>query len=68
MTLEEQLESVQKAIAAIESGGQETDIEVSDNRRRVVRGRLKDLYDREARLQMAIRRRNGGSVSYAVPR
>jgi hypothetical protein len=62
MTLEEQLDSVRKAIAAIEAGGQEIDIEVNQNRRRVVRAKLLDLYDREARLKMAIRRRDGGSV------
>jgi hypothetical protein len=62
MTLEEQLESVEKAIATIEAGGQETDIEVNENRRRVVRAKLRDLYDREAKLRMAIRRRHGGSV------
>jgi hypothetical protein len=62
MTLEEQLASVLKAIAAIEAGGQEIDIEVNENRRRVVRAKLRDLYDREAKLRMAIRRRDGGSV------
>ncbi|HET9239463.1 MAG TPA: hypothetical protein VFO10_19530 [Oligoflexus sp.] len=62
MTLEEQLASVLKAIAAIEAGGQEIDIEVNENRRRVVRAKLKDLYDREAKLRMAIRRRDGGSI------
>ncbi len=62
MTLEEQLQSVQRAIAAIEASGQETDIEVNQNRRRIVRARLRDLYDREAKLRMAIRRRNGRSM------
>jgi hypothetical protein len=62
MKLEEQLKSVEKAIAAIESGGQEIDIEVNENRRRVVRARLRDLYDREAKLRMAIRRRDGGGI------
>lgn len=65
MTIEEQLQSVQKAISAIESGGQEVDIEVNDNRRRVVRASLKDLYEREARLKMAIKRQGGGSVYHA---
>lgn len=68
MTLEEQLESVQKAIATIENGGQEIDIEVNQNRRNVVRARLKDLYDREAKLLMRIRRQNDGSVTYVIPR
>jgi hypothetical protein len=62
MALEEQLASVKKAIAVIEEGGQQTDIEVNQNRRCVVRARLKDLYDREAKLRVAIRRRDGGSV------
>ncbi len=68
MTLEEQLDSVQKAIARIEEGGQEIDIEVNQNRRNVVRARLKDLYDRETKLKMAIRRQNGGGVIHAIPR
>ncbi|HYX36790.1 MAG TPA: hypothetical protein VE954_27090 [Oligoflexus sp.] len=67
MTLEEQLASVQKAIAAIESGGQEVDIEVNQNRRNIVRARLKDLYEREAKLKMAIRRQNGGSIFHGHP-
>ncbi len=67
MTLEEQLASVQKAIAAIESGGQEVDIEVNQNRRNIVRARLKDLYEREAKLKMAIRRQNGGSIFHGYP-
>jgi hypothetical protein len=64
MTLEEQLDSVQKAISNIESGGQEIDVEVNQNRRRVIRARLRDLYEREAKLKMAIRRRNGGGVHH----
>ncbi len=68
MTLEEQLDSVQKAIARIEEGGQEIDIEVNQNRRNVVRAKLKDLYDRETKLKMAIRRENGGGVIHAIPR
>ena len=67
MTLEMQLDSVQKAIAMIESGGQEIDIEVNQNRRNVVRARLKDLYEREAKLKMAIRRQNGGGITHAIP-
>lgn len=68
MTLEEQLESVQRAIAAIESGGQETSIEVNQNRRDIVRPKLKDLYEREQKLKMAIRRQNGGGMFIAIPR
>lgn len=68
MTLEEQLDSVQRAIARIEEGGQEIDVEVNQHRRNVVRARLKDLYDREAKLKMAIRRQNGEGVIFAIPR
>ncbi len=68
MTLEEQLDSVQRAIARIEEGGQEIDIEVNQNRRNVVRAKLKDLYDREMKLKMAIRRQNGEGVIHAIPR
>ncbi len=68
MTLQEQLDSVQKAIARIEEGGQEIDIEVNQNRRNVVRAKLKDLYDRETKLKMAIRRQNGEGVIHAIPR
>jgi hypothetical protein len=64
MTLEEQLESVQRAIAAIEASGQETDIEVSQNRRRIVRAKLQELYVRESKLRLAIRRRQGGGIYY----
>ncbi len=68
MTLQEQLDSVQKAIARIEEGGQEIDIEVNQNRRNVVRAKLKDLYERETKLKMAIRRENGEGVIHAIPR
>jgi hypothetical protein len=68
MTLQEQLVSVQRAIARIEEGGQEIDIEVSQHRRNVVRAKLKDLYDRETKLKMAIRRQNGEVVIHAIPR
>ncbi len=66
-TLEQQLESVQKAITAIESGGQEVDIEVNQNRRRVRRGDLRELYRREYQLKMAIMRQNGGGAFYGIP-
>lgn len=67
-TLEQQLESVQRAIAAIESGGQEVDIEVNQNRRRVTRADLRDLYRRENQLKAAINRQNGGGVWHVIPR
>lgn len=68
MTLEEQLKSVQQAIARIEENGQETDIEVNQNRRRVSRADLRDLYRREAQLKLAITRRMGGGAVDAIPR
>jgi len=46
MTTEEQLASVRVAIAAIESGAQEYQV----NGKRVRRGDLKTLYDREMNL------------------
>ncbi len=66
-TLEQQLESVQKAIMAIESGGQEVDIEVNQNRRRVTRADLRELYRRENQLKTAICRQNGGGIIHAIP-
>ncbi|MDQ3235511.1 MAG: hypothetical protein M3Q07_27185 [Pseudobdellovibrionaceae bacterium] len=66
--LEQQLESVQKAIAAIESGGQEVDIEVNQNRRRVTRADLRELYRRENQLKVAIERQNDGGVWHVIPR
>ncbi len=68
MTLEEQLKSVQQAIARIEENGQEIDIEVNQNRRRVSRADLRDLYHREAQLKLVITRRMGGGTIDAIPR
>ena len=68
MTLEDQLVSVQRAIALIEKSGQEVEIEVNQNRRDLVRAKLKDLYERETKLKMAIRRKNGGGMIIAIPR
>ncbi len=65
-TLEEQLESVQKAIDVIEGGGQEIDVEVNQNRRKVSRADLKELYKRETQLKMAIKRKNGGGIYRSV--
>ncbi len=68
MTLEEQLKSVQQTIARIEENGQEIDIEVNQNRRRVSRADLRDLYRREAQLKLVITRRMGGGTIDAIPR
>jgi hypothetical protein len=68
MILEEQLKSVQRAIARIEDSGQEIDIEVNQNRRRISRADLRDLYQREAQLKLAITRRMGGGTVDAIPR
>jgi hypothetical protein len=61
-TLEEQLESVQKAIENAETHGQEAEIEVNGNRRDIKRANVRELYRREAQLKMAIKRRNGGGT------
>lgn len=60
-TLEEQLESVQNAIEAIENGAQEYSI----NDRTVTKGDLEILYRREARLKRAIERDKDGSRTLA---
>ncbi|WP_218110307.1 hypothetical protein [Oligoflexus tunisiensis] len=57
---------MEKAIEAIEAGGQQVEIEVSGDRRRVHRANLKDLYLERRRLLMAIRRQGGEGVSHAV--
>ncbi len=61
-TLEQQLESVQKAIENVESQGQEAQIEVNGNKRDITRANVQELYRREAQLKMAIKRRNGGGT------
>jgi len=60
-TLEEQLDRVQKAIADIEGGAQEYAI----GSRKLTKGDLKTLYDRESYLKTAIAAQNGGSVTFA---
>lgn len=56
-TTEEKLIAVQAAIEKIESGAQEYSIA----NRRMVRGQLKDLYEREKYLEKKLaRERNGG--------
>ena len=60
-TLEVQLERVQSAIAAIETGAQEYQI---DNRR-LTKADLATLYKREAALKSAIRTANGEHIFYA---
>lgn len=60
-SLEVQLERVQKAIAAIEGGAQEYQI---DNRR-VSHADLAALYRREGGLKLALARENGEGVLYA---
>lgn len=60
-TLETQLERVQAAIAAIETGAQEYQIE----NRRLTRADLSTLYAREASLKNAIAAESGYNVTYA---
>ena len=57
-TLEEKLERVQKAIAAIEGGGQS----VSYEGRAVTKGDLKTLYERETYLEKRIERESRGGI------
>ena len=57
-TLAQQLDSVQAAIAAIESGAQE----VSVNNRTYRKADLKTLYDREERLLARISRETNGDM------
>ena len=60
-TLEVQLERVQQAIAAIELGAQEYEI----NNRRVTKADLATLYRREAALKAAIAERDGSNLFFA---
>lgn len=60
-TLEVQLERVQTAIAAIESGAQEYKI----GNRSLTRANLSTLYARESSLKAAIARRDGDNILYA---
>lgn len=55
-TYEEQLDSVQAAIAAIEGGAQKYEMDG----RTVERAELKTLYDREARLMRLVKRAQAG--------
>jgi hypothetical protein len=59
-TYAEQLESVQAAIAKIESGAQAYEIAVDGSQRRLTRGDLKTLYEREARLRPLAARESRG--------
>lgn len=60
-TLETQLERVQEAIAAIETGAQEYRI----NNRSVTKADLDTLYSREKQLKAAIAAQNGENIMYA---
>lgn len=60
-TLEVQLERVQAAIAAIESGAQE--YKIGD--RSLTKANLGTLYARESSLKAAIARRDGDNIRYA---
>ena len=60
-SLEIQLERVQKAIAAIESGAQSYQIA----NRKITRGDLATLYARERSLKSEIAREDGGDLYFA---
>lgn len=57
-TLQEKLDRVQQAIAAIENGGQN----VAYEGRSVTKADLKTLYDREKYLEMRIARQSRGGI------
>lgn len=66
MTYQEQLESVQKAIKAIEEGGQSYTI----GNRQLNRGNLKELYTREKELRRLVAIENNGGnirIRYGMP-
>lgn len=60
-TLEIQLERVQTAIAAIETGAQKYEI----NNRSITKADLTTLYSREKQLKAAIAARDGDNILYA---
>lgn len=60
-TLEIQLERVQTAIAAIETGAQKYEI----NKRSITKADLATLYSRETQLKAAIAAQDGDNILYA---
>lgn len=68
-TYSEQLESVQAAIEAIETGAQEYTIQTAAGSRTVKRAQLSTLYDRERRLRPLAARESSTRprVRYGVP-
>jgi hypothetical protein len=72
-TNSEQLEDVRQAIAHIETGAQEYELEVSTSggsksRRRLRRADLKTLYEREAYLSSLVERESGYGTYIGVPK
>lgn len=61
MELSEQLKQIQEAIAAVEIAGQEYQI----GSRRIKRGDLKTLYEREKALKAQIEAENGSIGTFA---
>ena len=64
---EKQLERVENAIAAIESGAQSYFIEENGMRRELRRGDLETLYQREKTLILRLKRLSGRSISRMIP-
>ena len=64
---EKQLERVEDAIAAIESGAQSYFIEENGMRRELKRGDLDTLYKRESVLLLRLKRLTGQSTSRMIP-
>ena len=63
---EKQLDHVRNEIARIEKDGEEAEFESNGARRRLRRGDLSRLYEREYELLARYRRLSGQSVSYSI--
>jgi len=61
------LKSVRRAIEAIEMNGQESSLEVGNNRRGIVRANLLNLYKEEKYLLRQIDRSEGAGITFGVP-
>lgn len=69
-TKQQQLESVRKAITAIETHGQSYLVMDGGAQRMLTRGNLKELYAREKYLEQQVARlsRGGMAVNYGMPK
>jgi len=62
LTYQEQLESVQAAIARIEEGGQSYSLSTNTGSRQVTRANLSELYRREKELRGLVARQERGGM------